>query len=89
VLGVADEDLAWVDGAMTPHPVQSYLQPISLSGAAEAIDRHYISCTSPALATVDESKRRIAEAGVPITELACGHDAMIAVPDRLAALLLG
>jgi pimeloyl-ACP methyl ester carboxylesterase len=88
VLGVAEEDQAWVDAAMTPQPVQTYLQPIALSGAAERLDRHYISCTAPALATIDESRRRMADEGVTVTELGCGHDAMIAVPDQLAAILL-
>jgi hypothetical protein len=89
VLGVAEEDLPWVDGGMTAQPVQTYLQPIALGGAIEAIERSYIWCTTPSLSTLDESRRRIAEAGVPVTELACGHDAMIAAPDRLATLLLG
>jgi thioesterase domain-containing protein len=89
VLGVAEADREWVDGAMTPQPVQTYLQAISLSGAAERLDRHYISCTTPSLATIDESKRRMAAEGVPVTELACGHDAMIAAPRELAAILLG
>jgi pimeloyl-ACP methyl ester carboxylesterase len=89
VLGVAEEDLAWVDGLMTPQPVQTYLQPIALTGAVDAIaDSRYISCTSPGLPTLDESKRRIAAVGMPTAELACGHDAMIAVPGELAALLV-
>ena len=71
---------------MTPQPVQTYLQPIALTGAAEKLDRLYIDCTTPSLATLDESKRRMA--GVPTTQLACGHDAMIAMPGRLAELLL-
>ena len=54
---------------------------------SQALDRHYISCTAPALASIDESKRRVA--GLPVTELACGHDAMIAAPDQLATALLG
>jgi hypothetical protein len=87
VLGVPEADIAWVQSRMTPQPVQTYLQPIALTGAAEALDRHYISCTAPALASIDESKRRVA--GLPVTELACGHDAMIAAPDQLATALLG
>jgi hypothetical protein len=86
VLGVAEADLEWVDGAMTPQPVQTYLQPITLTGAAERVDRFYIDCTTPSLATLDESKRRMAD--VPGAQLACGHDAMIAAPHELAALLL-
>jgi pimeloyl-ACP methyl ester carboxylesterase len=88
VLGVAEADQEWVDGAMTPQPVRTYLQQIFLTGAAERLDRHYISCTSPALATIELSRRRMAEEGVPVSELACGHDAMIAAPDALAAILL-
>jgi len=86
VLGVGEGDVEWVDGAMTPQPVQTYLQPIALTGAAEKLDRFYIDCTTPSLATLDESKRRMAD--VPGAQLACGHDAMIAAADDLAALLL-
>jgi pimeloyl-ACP methyl ester carboxylesterase len=88
VLGVADADVAWVDASMTPQPVQTYLQPIALTGAADRLARLYIDCTTPSLATLDESKRRIADAGVPAAQLACGHDAMIAAPDRLSEILL-
>jgi Alpha/beta hydrolase family len=88
-LGVAEADQAWVDSRMTPQPVQTYLQPIALSGAADAIpDRLYISCTDPALAVVDMSRGRMREVGWPIAELACGHDAMVAAPDALVELLL-
>jgi len=86
VLGVGEGDVEWVDGAMTPQPVQTYLQPIALTGAAEKLDRFYIDCTTPSLATLDESKRRMAD--VPGAQLACGHDAMIAATADLAALLL-
>jgi hypothetical protein len=75
---------------MTPQPVQTYLQPIALTGGVDAIeDRGYISCTSPGLPTLEESKRRIAAVGMPTAELECGHDAMIAKPDELARILLG
>jgi len=86
VLGVGEGDVEWVDGAMTPQPVQTYLQPIALTGAVEKLDRFYIDCTTPSLATLDESKRRMAD--VPGAQLACGHDAMIAAAADLAALLL-
>jgi pimeloyl-ACP methyl ester carboxylesterase len=90
VLGVADADLAWVEPRLTAQPVATYLEPIALTGAADRIaDKRYASCTTPALAVLEESKRRVADAGWPMPELACGHDAMIAAPDELAALLLG
>jgi hypothetical protein len=68
----------------------TYLQPLTVGPGMEWIaEKLYISCTCPALPTLDVSKRRIAEAGWPITELACGHDAMIAAPGELADILLG
>ena len=70
--------------------MQTYLQAATVGPGMEFVaSKLYISCTDPGLATLDESKRRIVEAGWPIAELACGHDAMIAAPDELTALLLG
>jgi pimeloyl-ACP methyl ester carboxylesterase len=90
VLGVSEEDAVWAEPRVTPQPVQTYLQPATVGPGMEFIaSKLYISCTSPSLATLDESKRRIAEAGWPVTEMACGHDAMIAAPEALAAILLG
>jgi pimeloyl-ACP methyl ester carboxylesterase len=89
VLGVWGEEAAWAEPRLTPQPVQTYLQPASVGPGMEFVaSKLYISCTDPALPSLDESKRRIGEAGWPITELACGHDAMIAAPDELTALLL-
>jgi pimeloyl-ACP methyl ester carboxylesterase len=89
VLGVSDEDAMWAEPRLTPQPVQTYLQPAVVGPGMEFVEsKLYISCTTPGLATLDESKRRIADAGWPIEEIACGHDAMIAEPDRLAEILL-
>jgi pimeloyl-ACP methyl ester carboxylesterase len=90
VLGVGDDDAEWAEPRLTAQPVNTYLQPLTVGPGMEWIaEKLYISCTSPALPTLEESKRRIAEAGWPITELACGHDAMIAEPGELADILLG
>jgi pimeloyl-ACP methyl ester carboxylesterase len=89
VLGVTGEAAVWAEPRLTPQPVQTYLQPATVGPGMEFVaSKLYISCTDPGLATLDESKRRIAEAGWPIAELRCGHDAMIAAPDELTALLL-
>ena len=89
VLGVTGDAASWAEPRLTPQPVQTYLQPATVGPGMEFIaSKLYISCTDPALVTLDESKRRITEAGWPIAELACGHDAMIAAPDELTALLL-
>jgi pimeloyl-ACP methyl ester carboxylesterase len=87
--GVGDADRDWVEPRLTAQPVATYLQPLAVGTGMDGIaDKSYISCTSPPLAVLDESKRRIAEAGWPMSELACGHDAMVAAPAELAALLL-
>jgi pimeloyl-ACP methyl ester carboxylesterase len=89
-LGVSEADAEWAEPRLTPQPMQTWLQPASVGPGLEWIaDKLYISCTSPSLATLDESKRRVAAAGWPVAELACGHDAMLAAPDQLADLLLG
>jgi pimeloyl-ACP methyl ester carboxylesterase len=89
VFGVSEEDAVWAEPRLTPHPVQTYLQPLTVGPGLEWIpEKQYISCTSPSLAVIDMSRQRIAEAGWPTTELACGHDAMIAAPEALADVLL-
>jgi pimeloyl-ACP methyl ester carboxylesterase len=88
-LGVGEEDADWAEPRLTPQPVQTYLQPLTVGPGMEWIaEKLYIACTSPALPNLDESRRRVAEAGWPVAELACGHDAMIAAPDALADILL-
>jgi pimeloyl-ACP methyl ester carboxylesterase len=87
---VGDADVAWVQARMTAQPVATYLQPIAVTGAVDRIaDTRYIACTVGALAVLDESRRRVADAGWPVSELPCGHDAMVAAPAALTALLLG
>jgi pimeloyl-ACP methyl ester carboxylesterase len=89
VLGVTGEAAVWAEPRLTPQPVQTYLQPATVGPGMEFVaSKLYIACTDPGLATLDESRRRIAEAGWPTAELRCGHDAMIAAPDELTALLL-
>ena len=90
VFGVTGWEADRHERRLTPQPVQTYLQPLAVgSGVDQIADKLYISCTDPALATLDESRRRVAEAGWPTAELACGHDAMIAAPAELASILLG
>jgi pimeloyl-ACP methyl ester carboxylesterase len=83
------QDIEWTQARLTEHPVMSYVQPLQLSDAIAALQRKtYISCTTPALAVLDESKRRIGEDDRwRLVEMACGHDAMIAAPRELAGIL--
>jgi pimeloyl-ACP methyl ester carboxylesterase len=90
--GVTDpHDVEWAEERLTEHPVMSYVQPLERSDAAASIERKtYISCTTPALAVLDESKRRIREdERWHFVAITCGHDAMIAAPRALAGILTG
>ena len=85
VLGVGEADVEWVDSSMTPQPVQTYLQPIALTGAGREA-RPLLYRLHVAVAG-DARREQARMAGVPTTQLACGHDAMIAMPGQLAELL--
>jgi pimeloyl-ACP methyl ester carboxylesterase len=84
-------DVEWTEERLTEHPVMSYVQPLEGSDATAGIERKtYISCTTPALAVLHESKRRIREdERWDFVEMSCGHDAMIAAPRDLAGILTG
>jgi pimeloyl-ACP methyl ester carboxylesterase len=88
--GVNAADRPWVDSLCVPQPIGTFTCPIALGGARERIARKtYIRAkgySNPAfdraLATVqaDPTWRR--------HEVACGHDVMVDMPDRLSELLL-
>ena len=51
--------------------------------------RTFVDCTSPALPTIDPSRRLVrSQAGWEVRELATGHDPMITAADDLVAILL-
>jgi pimeloyl-ACP methyl ester carboxylesterase len=85
------QDVEWTQARLTEHPVMSHVQPLERPDATGVIERKtYISCTTPALTVLDESRRRIREDDRwDFVEMACGHDAMIAAPDELAGILTG
>jgi hypothetical protein len=54
-----------------------------------ALPRTFISCTSPALPTIDASRARVRrDAGWTFLEMATGHDPMISAPDALVRQLV-
>ncbi|MDH3241866.1 MAG: alpha/beta fold hydrolase [Alphaproteobacteria bacterium] len=83
----ADQD--WVDGLLTPHPVGVALGPIRLSGARERIaHKTYIRTPAYPSARFDADAAKVrARPGWDFIELACGHDVMVDMPDRLADIL--
>jgi len=90
IFGLAGDDAAWVARRQTPQPGAVYDTPLSFDPARiAALPRTFISCTAPALATIDSSRARArAECGWDFVELATGHDPMISMPGPLLQVLL-
>lgn len=87
---VNEKDQAWVDAKCTAHPLAALTEKITAADAREKIARKsYIRAAgfpSPVFdATLAKAK------GMPgwkTYEMACGHDAMVDMPDRLTEILL-
>ncbi|HKU96280.1 MAG TPA: alpha/beta fold hydrolase [Vineibacter sp.] len=89
--GIADPaDADWVNRRLSPQPVGTYLQKLTLTGGIGSIARlAYISCSAPALAVLDETKQRIrADQRWRFVDMADGHDVMVTAPRRLSDVLL-
>lgn len=87
MLGVKNpEDAAWVEARMTPHPLNTYTQPVPEGG--EPLPGAFIHCTEGALTELFETfAQRAREHGWPVHEIATGHDAMVTEPRQVARLL--
>lgn len=82
-------DAAWLEARLTDHPLLAFTQPLPHDPPpAHAVARRYLRCNpgSPSFAAV--AARLQADPAWEYRELETGHDAMITVPDELAALLL-
>jgi pimeloyl-ACP methyl ester carboxylesterase len=90
IFGLDGADRAWVARRMTAHPGAPYDTPLQFDAARLAeLPRTFIDCTSPALATIAEARRRVrTEPGWNVTEIATGHDPMISAPGELVERLL-
>ncbi len=96
VFGLMGEDAAWVNRRQTPQPLGVYLGDASAAflqfdeARLATQQRTFIDCTSPALSTIDVSRRRVREQkGWKVIEMMTGHDPMVSHPSELALLLLG
>ena len=65
------------------HRVQAHHDPAPLA----ELPRHYIEHTAPRMDSLALSAERARAAGWHMHEIATGHDAMLAEPDAMAALL--
>ena len=99
VFGLMDADREWVGRRQTPHPGNTYQAPLQFDAQrVAAVARSFVSCTQPALATIEPSRLRAQDplfwngAWLPkahYVELQTGHDPMISEPAALARILLG
>jgi pimeloyl-ACP methyl ester carboxylesterase len=98
VFGLHDADHAWVKRRQTPHPGNTYQAPLNFDvQRVAAVPRTFVSCTQPALPTIEPSRQRVKDpkfwdgAWLPnskVVELKTGHDPMISEPAALARMLL-
>lgn len=84
------DDVAWVDRRSLPQPLRSFTDPAALTGAWRRIAvLGYASTTRFQPPDFRDTAAQLAkEGGFRISELACGHDAMIDLPEEVAHLLV-
>jgi len=82
------EQRDWVGDRLTPQPLRTFTEPLSLS-SEPPVRRTYIRCTQgPMTASFAGFAQRFRDtAGWDVVDFASGHDAMITRPLDLAALL--
>lgn len=86
---VNETDRAWVDAKQTAQPLGGSFQPIKLAGARDRIaQKTYIRATNHAHPHFDRFYAKTkADPSWRTYEVACGHDVMIDMPDRLTEIL--
>jgi pimeloyl-ACP methyl ester carboxylesterase len=90
--GITDPaQAAWMKPLLTPHPFGTYLERIALDHpVGNGIATTYVSCTTPAIASMEASRRYARKRDDwTCVDLAAPHNAMVTVPDEVAALLDG
>jgi pimeloyl-ACP methyl ester carboxylesterase len=89
--GVTDPaDAAWLSRRLTPHPVRTYTTALTLKNPpGNNLPRTYIRCTNPLYVGLQPFVDWIkSQPGWNHLEIATGHDAMVAAPQKLADMLL-
>jgi pimeloyl-ACP methyl ester carboxylesterase len=95
VYGLAGDQHEWVKRRQVPHPGHTYTAALQFDPQRVAsVPRTFVDCTSPPLATIDPSRRRVRDPGFwgapwRIAPIATGHDPMVSAPEELARVLLG
>ncbi len=96
--GITGEAAQWLARRQSPHPARTYDTPLDFEPRRVAgVRRTFISCTQPALVTIDPMRKRVVDPafwdglwlpGSDLIELKTGHDPMISAPQELADVLL-
>jgi pimeloyl-ACP methyl ester carboxylesterase len=82
------DDVAFLQGRLTPHPLATFSTPLRLAGpAGNGLPARYITCTDPVYVPAKLMLERARDRGWPASELKAGHDAMVVAPDATADLL--
>lgn len=86
-MGVEDAALAaQVDRQLTPQPLRTFTDPLVYDAQALApIPKLYVRCAR--YPGFGPTAARVAKAGWAVRTIDAGHDAMLAAPDALAAIL--
>lgn len=88
--GITDPaQAAWVQTKVTPHPLQTYYDRLTLNHPlGNGLPATYIACSNPAFAATELS-REIARAmtGWTYLEIPTAHDAMLLMPVELTEML--
>ncbi len=88
-LGLFEQDqIDWVMPRLTPHPIRTYQTAITYEGVpGNGLPTNYILCSDPLYPALAPSREFVQQVGMPIHELATGHDAMVSAPKATADLL--
>jgi pimeloyl-ACP methyl ester carboxylesterase len=84
------KDRAWVDALCRPQPLACFTEKIKLTGARERIAKKaYIRASGYANPSFDAALAQAkANPAWRSYEVACGHDVMVDMPERLTEILL-
>jgi pimeloyl-ACP methyl ester carboxylesterase len=90
VFRVNEKDRPWVDGKCTPHPLATFTDKISLTGARDRVAKKaYIRAKGYPSVPFDAAQERLkGDPAWRVSELPSGHDAMVDMPDRVAEILV-
>jgi len=85
---VNEKDRAWVDAQCTPQPIKCFLQKLTLTGARERIAKKtYIRAAAYPSPSFDAGLASARARNWRVHEVACGHDVMLDLPERLSEIL--